>query len=245
MSISDSDITHLYSTSAGSTGGVITGSGPTSGVKNDVWPDISSVSRLAGGVLYRKTFFKNNHGTDAMALPVLYTPVLPTNMTLQIGLGVDASTDDDSAQGNMTAFGAAALVSLISDGADTRVCTIYGMNNAGTPVPTSEQVTLTGAVEVLSVNTYSKCWAVIPASTSGTRIVTVKQGAGGTVRGTIGINKRLCWLWVTAGTALANGIGLVNLAAGQNYGVWRKLSWTAAVGAVKPNTLDVAITENN
>lgn len=242
MSISDADIQHLYSTSAGSTGGVITGSGPTSGVKNDVWPDITSASRIAGGVTYRKLFFKNNHGTDDMILPIIYTPVLPTNMTLQIGLGVNASTDDDYLQGNMSAFGAGAKVALISDGADTRVCDVYGMVGS---VATKEQVTLTGAVEVLSVATFASVWAVVAASTSGSRIVTVKQGTGGTTRGTIGVNKRLCWLWVTAGASIANGIKLPNLPAGQNYGVWRKLSWVAAVAAVKPDTLSVEITEDN
>lgn len=241
MSVSDSDFQHLTSASTGSTGGAITGSSITSGVKNNVVPDKSSAERLAGGTDYRKTFFKNNHGTDAAVLPVLFTPVLPTNMTLSIGFGVNASTDDDPAQGNMTAFGAGAVVALISDGADTRVCDIYGIVGG---VPTKEQVTLTGAVEVLSSATFTTVYAVVPASTSGSRTVLVKQGSGGTTRGTIGPNKKLCFLWVTTGgTSKAVGIQLPDLAAGQNYGLWRRLVWTAAVGAVKPDTESLRIEE--
>lgn len=238
MSVGDSDLQHLYSASAGSTGGAITGSGPTSGVKNDVWADVLNAARLAGGTSYIKTFFKNNHGTDDWLLPIMYIPLFPVNMTLLIGLGVNASTDDDPLQGNMTAFGAGARVALISDGADTRVCNVWGIVGG---VATMEQVTLTGAVEVLSVATFTTVWRVDPASTSATRTVLVKQGTGGTVRGTIGPNKRGCFLWVSAGTAIASGIKLPNLAAGQSYGCWRKLSWTAGAGAVKPDELRVKV----
>lgn len=244
MAVTASDILQYLSSDAGSTGGAISGSTTTSGVANNVWPDITDGERLAGGTKYRKTFWKNNHATDSMLEPVIYCPVLPTNMTLQIGLGVDSSDDGDSAQGNMTPWGTDAKVALVSDGADTRVATIYGMDNSGTPVPTTETVTLTGASEVLSVATYSKVWAVSLSTTDGSRVVTVKEGTGGTTRGTIDISKVTCWLWITAGPAKANGIYLPDLAAGQSYGVWRALEWSAGAGSVKPNSLTVAIEEN-
>lgn len=244
MPISGSDIVQYLSTSAGSTGGAITGSSTTSGVKNNVWSDITDASRIAGGTTYKKTFWKNNNGSFAASVPVIFTPILPTNMTLTIGLGVDSSDDADSGQGNMSAWSANALVSVVSDTAgDTRVVTIYGMNNAGTPVPTTETVVLSGTTQVLSANTYSKVWAVWVASVDAGKIVTVKQGSGGTVRGTIGLSKKICWLWVTASSKGA-GIALPNLASSQSYGVWRKLSWTAGAGAVKPNSLTLRFEEN-
>lgn len=241
MPVSGSDIAHHVSTSAGSSGGAIAGT-YTSGVKNNIWPDITDAERIAGGDRYRKTFWKNNHGTDAMVAPVVFYSVAPQNCTLMLGFGVDHSTDDDPAQGNMTAFGASAVVAVVSDGADTRQVTIYGLNGASAPI--SETVTLNGSTEVLSVATFSKVWGVYVASTSASRTVTVKQGSGGTTRGTIGLNKKVCWLWVAAGTTKAAGILLPNLPAGQNYGVWRKKSWTAAVAAIRPNTLSVTIEEN-
>lgn len=240
MPVSTSDIAHLESANGDSEGGAITGSGITSGVTNNVWPDVTDSERIAGIVRYRKTFWKNNHGSDAMVNPVVYYSVGPTNAALVLGLGVDSSDDDDATQGNMTAWGASAVVSLTSDGADTRVATTYGVD--GSSVPTTEAVALTGASEVLSVNTYSKVWAVWLASESGSRIVTVKQGAGGTTRGTIGLNKKICWLWVSASSKGA-GIALPDLASAQNYGVWRRLTVTAGAGAVRPNTLTVRIEE--
>jgi hypothetical protein len=163
-----------------------------------------------------------------MVKPVLYYPVAPVNATLLLGFGFDHTTDDDPAQGNMTAWSANAKVALISDGADVRTATIYGMDNAGTPVPISEAVVMTGASEVLSVATFSKVWGVVMSATDASRTVLVKQGTGGTTRGTIGLLKKLCFLFVSAGTVKANGIALPDLAAGQNYGVWRKLTWALA-----------------
>lgn len=243
MPIANSDIAHLQSASAGSSGGAITGSSITSGVKNNVWPDITSVEAAAGGTRYRKTFFKNNNGTDAMVKPVIFYPVAPTNATLQVGLGFDHSTDDDSGQGNMTAWSAPARVALISDGADVRTATITGLDNTGTPVPITEVVTLTGASEVLSVATFSKVHNVVLSATDAARTVLVKQGTGGTTRGTIGPLKKVCFLWVSAGTTKANGIALPDLPAGQNVGVWRKLTWSAAAPTTRPDTLSVQIEE--
>lgn len=243
MSIASTDIVEYLSTSAGSTGGAISGSTVTSGVLNNVNPSNTDAQLTAGGTDYRKTFFKNTNATDAALVPVVWTPIIPTNNTLQIGLGFNNSDDTDPAQGNMTAWGAAAKVALISDGADTRVATIYGLDNSGTPVPVTETVTLTGAVEVLSVTTYSKVWAVSLASTSGSRIVLIKQGTGGTTRGTIGISKRNCWLWVTA-TSKPAGIALPNLPASTSYGFWRKRSWTASASSVRPNPQRIRFEEN-
>jgi len=244
MAITASDIVHLESEDAASTGGAITASSITSGVKNNVWADVSDAERVAGGTLYRKTFWKNENATDAAAVPVLWCSDEPDNMTLRLGLGVNLAADDNYAQGNMTAWGATAKVALVSDGADTRVATIFGMDNTGTPVPVTETVTLNGASEVLSTKTYTKVWAVFLASASASRTVLAKQGSAGTTRGTIGLNEVACWLWVDA-SSKANGIALPDLAAGQNYGMWRKLSWIAGATATRPNSLTTKFEENS
>src|SRR4051812_31181094 len=105
MSISGTDMVEYPSTSAGSTGGVInTASAITSGVANNVWPNEDDAARAAGGTLYRKTYWKNTHSTDAAILPCVFGSVLPVNETLAIGIGLNNAADDDPLQGNMSAF---------------------------------------------------------------------------------------------------------------------------------------------
>jgi hypothetical protein len=65
--------------------------------------------------------------------------------------------------------------------------TIEGRNAAG--VILSEANALNGTTPVLFAGTYERILTVTIASASGTRTVQVKQGAGGTVRATIGINE--------------------------------------------------------
>jgi hypothetical protein len=84
-------------------------------------------------------------------------------------------------------FSSAAKLSLTSDGTDVRVAAVTGRLADGTVA--TENVTLTNAVEVLSVNTYERVLSVVLASASGTRTVTLKQGAGGTTINTIAINE--------------------------------------------------------
>lgn len=246
MAISNSDIVEYASDAALSAGGGLTATAIPSGVRNNVWPEILNSDRVAGGTLYRKTFWKNNNGTDSALIPLLYTPVLPTpSCTLKVGLGPNDSLDTDPTQGNMTAWGASAKVALISDGADVRVVTIYGLDNSGSPVPVSETVTLTGAVEVLSVNTYSVVYANWLSAQSGTRTVTVKQGTGGTTRGVVGPNKSSCWLWLVAGPTSGSAIQTPDLAAGQVIGVWRQLSWLPAAAVSRPDSLSVRFQEGS
>jgi len=84
-----------------------------------------------------------------------------------------------------TQLTANAVVALISSAAgDTRVATIVGWNTTGTALLT-EEVTLNGTTEVLSVNTYSELISIVVNVASQKWTVTVKQGSGGTVRGTI------------------------------------------------------------
>ncbi len=87
-----------------------------------------------------------------------------------------------------TQFAANAVLALVSDGADTRLVDVVGRNAAGASV--SETMTLNGAVEVLSVNTYERILSVTAQTTSGTRVVTAKQGSGGTTIGTIPVNEK-------------------------------------------------------
>lgn len=241
MSVSGSDILEYQSVSAGSTGGAISGSTITSGIANNVWANITDSERIAGIIAYRKTFWKNTHSTDDAVKPVLYVGVVPTNAALVLGLGVNSADDADPAQGNMSAFSANARVS-VQGAVNGRVATVYGLDNAGTPVPTVETLVM-DTTEKLTVATFSKVFGVFMNGIDAGDVVTVRQGLSGTTRGTIGTSKKGCWLWLPAATKGA-GIQLPNLPAGQNYGLWRRLTVSAGAGAVRPDTLTVRFEEN-
>jgi hypothetical protein len=234
-------IVQYLSSGSGSAGGAISGSAVVSGVPNNVWPDVNEAQRVAGIITYRKTFWKNTDPTLDVAQPVMYVAVEPTNAGLVLGLGIDSVDDADPAQGNMLALTSAEMLYLEADGADTRVVTIYGMSNDGTPVPLVETVVLNGTTPVPTVNTYSKAWAAFAASTNSNTVL-IRQGSGGSLRGTIGAGKKGCWLWVDASSKGA-GIALPDLAPNQSYGMWRRLTVSPGADPVRPDTLTVRIEE--
>lgn len=245
MALGSGDVLLYESNDAGSKGGGISATTITSNVANNLIDDITNSQRVAGGTYYYKVFFQNNSGSDSALTPVIYAPVLATNITVSLGLGFDSTSDNDNAQGNMSAFAADALAALVSDGTDTRTVTLFGLDDSGTPVPTTENVVLTSASEVLSSTTWSSLWGFYVDNTDGSRTVTLKEGSGGTTRGTIGPNKKAGWLWVVGPSTKSAGILLPNLAAGSNYGVWMRLVWTASVGAVRPNSMTLQMEENS
>lgn len=239
MSVSDTDLKWYKAATGASAGGAKSGTLVVS-TKGDFWPNISDSERATGGTRIKKSFLANEHGSDPLLLPVVWINVTPQNMTEEIGLGFDDTDDDANSQGNMTAWGANAVAALISDGADTRNAYIVGLDSGGNAA--SETVVLTGATEVLSTTVWSKVHAVNLSAESGTRTVLVKQGTGGTTRGTIGPNVQTCWLWQMA-TSKGAGLQLANLAAGANYGLWHRQVWAPAVGVVRPNESRIAVEE--
>lgn len=91
---------------------------------------------------------------------------------------------DDKVRPTYTQFTATAKAALQSSSAgDTRQVTIIG--RLATGVLTNENVNLNGTNEVLSTNDFERILSVLAASATGGVTVNVKQGAGGTVRGTI------------------------------------------------------------
>jgi hypothetical protein len=240
MSVAQDELIWRKSATGTSEGGVVSGTLLASGLKNDLWANISDASRLAGGTRYKKVFVCNDSVTDALVLPAIWIYQQPTNMAQQIGLGWDDANDADSAQGNMTAWSTDDTVALQSSASDTRIVTIVGLSALG--IPQTEYVTLDGTTEVESLLTYSVVYGCAPSGT-GAQTVSVKEGAGGTVRGTIGPSKVACWLWLDA-YSKPDGLYLPSLPALSNYGVWVKQTWAAAAGGVRPNADILAIEES-
>jgi hypothetical protein len=241
--IEQTDLKEYKSLNALSDGGAISATEITPGVDNNLWPDISGAQAAAGGTDYRKTFRKNTHGSLTWKAVQTYIKQQPQGATVSIGVGINHADDADALQGNMTAFSAGAKVALISDGADVRTATILGEVSG---VYTTENVVLTGASEVLSVATFTKVYTVYLSALDGSRTVTVKQGAGGTTRGTIGPNKKLCFLWRTGADIDTRAEGFMHgdIAVGGIIGVWFKRVWPAGTTAVS-TTSEIARSEGD
>lgn len=240
MPLISTDIKSFKSTLIDSDGGAIDLAREiTSGVDNNLFPDITGTEQIAGGTRYRKFFRRNTHATFSWTGVQSWIAAQPGNATASLGIGIDHADDNAGVQGNMTAFSASAVVALISDGADVRVCTVLGETAAG--VYQTETITLTGAVEVLGLLTFGKVYTVHAASLSATRTVTVRQGAGGTARGTIGTNAKLCFLWRT-GTDIdteAEGYRHGTIAALGNFALWLRKVWAPGAAAGTGFTINI------
>jgi len=218
------DLGWYLSSSGASEGGAKSATPIVDAVDNNVFSDVSSPSRIAGGTEYRKIFLANEHGTDTYAAHSIWIVIPPTHGTGYIALGFDDAADDEETGGNLVAFAGAAKVALVSDGADSRSVDIIGLVGG---VPTLETVVLTGTSEVLSAATFDAGGVfALHTTVSASRVVTVKEGTGGTTRGTIGIGTVNCFLWITAASKSA-GLRLPALAAGLADGVWLKTVWAA------------------
>lgn len=240
MPVTVTDIKFFKSATGTSDGGAISATELVSGVANAIWPNISDALRATGGTRYKKFFIKNDHATDAMVKPSTWIAESPPGVVVSIGYGVNSADDATNTQGNMTAWSANAVVSLISSGADTRTATITGLDASGDPL--SEAVVLTGTSEKLSTGTFSKVWGVYMSATNGSNTVTIKQGVAGATRGTIGASLLACWLWVNA-TSRATGIVVPSLAAGLAIPIWCRQVWAPGVSAVRPTRQIVAVEE--
>jgi hypothetical protein len=232
MAVALTDL-HLYrSVNGASDGGTISPTEILTGVKNSLWPNLSDAERTAGGNRTKKYFLVNEHATDALAQPKLWIGQVPAGfLPDQLGIGWNDADDDSAFRGNMTALDANAQIELVSDGPDTRTITLLGLDGSGTPI--TEDVVLTGTTPVLSVATFSVLYAAKASAENATNTVTLKQGSGGTTRGTIDPSTENCWLWVAASSE-ASAIKLPDLVAGGSIGIWHRQEWPAGVTASRP-----------
>lgn len=232
MAITSSDLEYYKSNGTNSTGGTITATAITDNTLNNLFDDVTADESDAGATEYRKVFVKNNHGTLTWQSVVFWRSSDTLSTDDEISLGIGSASDDDGSN-ELTAFGANAVVSLESDGADTRNVTLVGEDAAG--ARQTETVALTGTTPVLSSGTFSKLYLVYPASSDASRTITIKQGSGGTTRGTIAPNKLSAILYQNP-TTKAAGFELGNIAAAGSYGLWLKRVVTAGAAAYTSNS---------
>ena len=251
MAIVSSDLKEYKSNATLSDGQDISATEVVDNTDNNLFADVTGDQAAAGGMQYRKIFRKNTHATLTWQNVVTWLLSQPTNAALSFGFGFNHADDADGAQGNMTPFGANAVVAVVSDGADTRQITAVGEDASGNRQ--QETLTLNGTTEVVGALTFSKLYGAYASAISGSRSVTIRQGSGGTTRGTMGINKKISFLWFGkkySGASLVNAEGgdMASKAAGMksgdiapagNFGLWYRLMWPSGAGAVTANSTQV------
>lgn len=216
--------------------------------KNALFPDVTAQQANDGVTIYRKFFRKNTNASLTWVAVIVWLSKQFTNAAISAGFGIDHADDADGTQGNMSNFTANAQVGLVSNGADTRQVTLTGLNASGDRI--EETVTLNGTTEVLSANTFSRLYRAVVNTLNADRTITIRQGAGGATRGTIGPNKKISFLWfgkrASGGSivdaeggdipTLETGLKAGDIAADSNVPVWLRMTVPTGAGAVANNT---------
>lgn len=89
---------------------------------------------------------------------------------------------DTASRPSLVQFSAPAVAAIISDGADTRAVTVVGRLESG--AIDTDVLTADGTNEVVGAKTFERILRVTTSS-NGSRTISVRQGSGGTVRGTL------------------------------------------------------------
>jgi len=225
VAITSDDLTFLKTSVGASEGGGVSGTEIFDGALNNLWIDISPAEAVAGGVRYRKWALRNDSASDTLAAFGTWIASPPAGTAESLGIGFDIADDDSPAQGNMVALDGDSLISVRSDGTDTRICLIVGENALGTPV--EEQVTLNGTTPVPSVVTFSKVDGVFADSVDADRTIAVRTVTPDEEIGLIGPDRIACWLWQDPAD-LATAIHRMAIAPGELVMFWDRLVWPAA-----------------
>ncbi|MBF0098746.1 MAG: hypothetical protein HQM04_18760 [Magnetococcales bacterium] len=134
MSIVASELKLYAATVANDTtsnGGAISGTEIVSGVKNNIWPDVSQAERTAGSVKYRKVFIKvDNAGSLALTTARIFIET-PTPGDDSIVIMSGTPTDTQAEADDYTRFyGAGALDADLVVGASTLAVNVEPGNAA-------------------------------------------------------------------------------------------------------------------
>ena len=220
MPILTTDLEIYKSSNTNSQGGTISATAITDNTLNNLFPDVTANQATTGLTDYYKVFVKNNNGSLTWGSVGFWIASNTTSAddTWLVGIG---TASDAVGSNELTTFSAGAKVSLTSDGTDTRNVTVVGLVGG---VRTVETVALNGLTEVLTTNTFDSggVYLVYPASADASRTITIKQGTGGTTRGTIGPNGLSAICYFSTPVSSATALLLGNIAAGASQGLWIK-----------------------
>jgi len=232
MALKDTDLKEfksVYESDTNNCGGLISDIEIQTSTDNNLFPDTS-----AGGIHYRKCFKKNTSTVDTWNNVVSWIVSQPKDCVVYVACGLNHADDTKGRLSELTPFTTSAKVALVSNGSDTRSVDIVGEDALGNRI--LETVILNGLNEVLSVNTYSRVYYVAVQTLNDIRTLTIKEGSGGAVRGTIGINGKLCTCFRSDITSKGNGYKHGNIAPGGVFGLWYKLTVSGGAGYTPANT---------
>lgn len=229
MPVIGSDLHWLLSSAGASEGGAMSATEIVDNVDENLFEDIADAARIAGWTMIRKLFVDNENGVDSLAPHSLWVFAGATDCTVEVALGLNSADDADPDAGTLVDFGGNAKVALVSNGSDTRVVRLRGKDDAGDPI--TEDVTLDGVNEVLSVADFSSLYNASADAVSASRTISIKEGAGGTERGTIPVGLIICFRWISGATAKATGIHLTALPTGGDIPIWVRIVGPADIAA--------------
>lgn len=117
---------------AGTNGGRMTATAITSGVKNNLFPDVNQAERTAGVTRYRKSFIHVANDDDlALIAPKIFV-LQPTPGDDNVAIFIGTQTDQQSGIGSPQLYGAGNLNADVSVGATT--VTVLVEDWANTPI---------------------------------------------------------------------------------------------------------------
>ena len=229
MPVVDADLIWTLAADGASEGGAQTATVIPDAVDENLFEDILDAARIAGWTQIRKLYLGNEDGVDALPDHSLWVLAGATGCTVELGLGINHADDDEPSQGTLVDLAAPGKVALISNGTDARTVTIRGKDSAGDPF--DEDVVLDGSNEVLTVADFSEIYLAAADALSGSRTITIKDGAGGSTIGTIPTNEIACFRWLSGATSKSTGIHLVAMPTGGEIPIWIRIVGPADVAA--------------
>lgn len=238
MPITSANLDYYKSAQTLSDGGAITSTVITTNVLNNLFADVATAEAAAGANQYRKCFIKNGHATLSWQNATLWRSQNTLSSDDEVSMGMGSALDTDGSN-LLTAWSGNSVVAIISNGADTRQVTIVGEDNSG--VRATETLTANNAVEVVGSQSFSKVYLVYVTSLDSNRTITIKQGSGGTSRGTIAGTFYSAILYQNPTAKASGGILLGNIAAGSAAAIWLKRVVAAGAQSYTSNTGEITV----
>lgn len=238
MPIASTDIVYLKSANDDSEGGAVSVEQIEDATLQNLFESVAAADVSDGLTTYKKIFAKNNHGSINWQNVVAWISQITPSEDDEISIGIGSSNDTDGSN-VLSAFTANAVVAVISsDASDVREVTLVGENAAGARV--TEVLTLTGLTQVVGSQVFSKLYLAYVSSVLNNVTISIRQGSGGTVRGTIGSLKYSAILYNNPLTKAA-GFELGNINFGNSQALWLRRIVAAGANPYSSNSMKLKL----
>ncbi len=229
--ITPSDLKEYRSTNPNSDGGGISETEIATGEDNNLFANIETKT---AGIAYRKVFRKNTNESLTWKNVRSWITSQPKNVLLAFGLSINHADSDSGDEGNLSPLEGHSVITISSDGDDERKLVLIGEDTDGNHQ--TEVLNLNGSTDVVGSKVFSKLYGAYVHKISEARTIAIKQGEE--VRGNILPATGSSFLWMNADfeeSAMKHG----DIAPGESFGLWYRLTWPDGVGAVSANSVQV------